>query len=41
VAGISVRTGERFCNALRHNAAAILLGHNHPSGDREPSADDP
>jgi DNA repair protein RadC len=40
VAGISVRTGELFCEALRRNAAAILLGHNHPSGDPEPSADD-
>jgi len=40
VAGISVRTGELFCEALRRNAAAILIGHNHPSGDPEPSADD-
>ena len=40
VAGISVRTGELFCEALRRNAAAILLGHNHPSGDPEPSPDD-
>jgi DNA repair protein RadC len=40
VAGISVRTGELFCEALRRNAAAIVLGHNHPSGDPEPSADD-
>jgi DNA repair protein RadC len=26
--------------ALRHNAAAILLAHNHPSGTPEPSAAD-
>jgi DNA repair protein RadC len=40
VAGTSVRIGELFCEALRRNAAGILLGHNHPSGDPEPSADD-
>ena len=40
VAGISVRIGELFTEALRRNAAAIVLGHNHPSGDPEPSADD-
>ena len=26
--------------ALTHNASAIILGHNHPSGDPEPSAAD-
>lgn len=26
--------------ALKHNAAAVLLGHNHPSGNPEPSAAD-
>ena len=26
--------------ALTHNAAALVLGHNHPSGDPEPSRDD-
>ena len=40
VAGVSVRIGELFTEALRRNAAAIVLGHNHPSGDPEPSADD-
>lgn len=40
VAGTSVRIGELFCEALRRNAAGIILGHNHPSGDPEPSADD-
>ena len=40
VAGTSVRIGELFTEALRRNAAAIVLAHNHPSGDPEPSADD-
>jgi DNA repair protein RadC len=40
VAGVSVRIGELFTEAVRRNAAAIVLGHNHPSGDPEPSADD-
>lgn len=26
--------------ALTHNAAAVILGHNHPSGTTEPSAAD-
>jgi len=26
--------------ALRHNAAAVVLAHNHPSGTREPSRSD-
>jgi DNA repair protein RadC len=26
--------------ALEHNAAALILGHNHPSGDCEPSEAD-
>jgi DNA repair protein RadC len=25
---------------LQHNAAALILAHNHPSGDPEPSAAD-
>jgi len=25
---------------LRHNAAAVVLAHNHPSGEREPSSSD-
>ena len=40
VAGTSVRIGELFTEALRRNAAGIVLAHNHPSGDPEPSADD-
>lgn len=27
-------------SALRHNAAAVLLAHNHPSGEAEPSQAD-
>lgn len=40
VAGTSVRIGELFTEAIRRNAAGILLAHNHPSGDPEPSPDD-
>jgi DNA repair protein RadC len=40
VAGTSVRIGELFTEALRRNAPAIVLAHNHPSGDPAPSADD-
>jgi DNA repair protein RadC len=35
-----VRVGELFKNAVRRNAAAIILVHNHPSGDPTPSPDD-
>lgn len=31
---------EIYRDALAHNAAAIVLAHNHPSGDPEPSCDD-
>ena len=31
---------EVFRDALLGNAAAIVLGHNHPSGDATPSRDD-
>ena len=40
VAGTSVRIGELFTEAIRRNAPAIVIGHNHPSGDPTPSADD-
>lgn len=40
VAGASVRIGELFTEAVRRNAAGVLLAHNHPSGDPEPSGDD-
>jgi DNA repair protein RadC len=29
-----------FREAIRRNAAAVVLVHNHPSGDPEPSRDD-
>ncbi len=31
---------EVFKPAIRRNAASIILAHNHPSGDAEPSPDD-
>lgn len=31
---------EVFYPAIQHSAAAILLAHNHPSGDADPSEDD-
>jgi DNA repair protein RadC len=35
-----VRVGEVFREAIRANAAAIILAHNHPSGDPTPSPED-
>lgn len=35
-----VRLGEVFREAVRHNATALILAHNHPSGDPSPSAAD-
>lgn len=35
-----VRIGELFREALRQNAPAVVLAHNHPSGDPSPSAED-
>ncbi len=35
-----VRVGELFKGAIRRNAAAIIIAHNHPSGDPTPSPDD-
>lgn len=40
VAGCSVRISEMFTAAVRLNACGILIAHNHPSGDPEPSGDD-
>ena len=40
VSAAPVRIAEVFGEALRRNAAAIAVAHNHPSGDPEPSADD-
>jgi DNA repair protein RadC len=35
-----VRVGELFRDAVRIDATAIILVHNHPSGDPTPSPDD-
>jgi DNA repair protein RadC len=35
-----VRIGELFREAIRVNCAALILVHNHPSGDPTPSAED-
>ena len=32
-----VRIGELFRDAIRHNAASIVLVHNHPGGTRPPA----
>lgn len=35
-----VHPREVFKNAIIHNAYSVVLAHNHPSGDSEPSEDD-
>ena len=35
-----VRVAEVFHEAIRRNAAAIIVAHNHPSGDPAPSPED-
>ncbi len=35
-----VRVAEVFRDAVRRNATAIIVAHNHPSGDPTPSPDD-
>lgn len=35
-----VRVGELFKDAIRANASAVIVVHNHPSGDPTPSPDD-
>jgi DNA repair protein RadC len=35
-----VRVGELFRAAIRGNAAALIVAHNHPSGDPAPSPED-
>jgi DNA repair protein RadC len=40
LAGSSVRVGEVFREAVRVQAAAMVVAHNHPSGDPSPSAED-
>ncbi len=38
--GAEVHPREVVKRALAHNAAAVIVGHNHPSGSSEPSAAD-
>ncbi len=40
LAGSSVRVGEVFRDAVRRCAAAVVVAHNHPSGDPSPSGED-
>ena len=40
LAGSAVRVGEIYRDAVRRNAAAVLVVHNHPSGDPTPSGED-
>ena len=35
-----VRVAEVFREAIRLNAAALIIAHNHPSGDVSPSPED-
>jgi DNA repair protein RadC len=35
-----VRVGEVFRQAIFENAPAVIVAHNHPSGDPTPSPDD-
>lgn len=37
---VAVSPADVFAPAFRHRAAAVILGHNHPSGDPTPSGDD-
>ncbi|MFZ1406006.1 MAG: DNA repair protein RadC [Anaerolineae bacterium] len=36
----AVRVGELFRHAIKANAAAMIVAHNHPSGDPAPSPED-
>lgn len=40
VSGAQVRIGELFREAVRENCSAVLVVHNHPSGDPTPSPED-
>jgi DNA repair protein RadC len=35
-----IRVGEIFKEPLKLNSAAVILAHNHPSGEPEPSPED-
>ena len=40
VSGAPARIAELFREAVRHNASAVAVAHNHPSGDPAPSSTD-
>lgn len=40
IAGVAVSPSDVFKSALLSNASAILVAHNHPSGDTKPSPED-
>lgn len=40
VSSTLVRVGELYRDAIRLNAASVIIVHNHPSGDPTPSPDD-
>jgi len=40
VSGLTVKVGELFRDAIRATAVGVVLVHNHPSGDPEPSSED-
>jgi DNA repair protein RadC len=40
VSASQVRVGEVFRQAIIEQASAIIIAHNHPSGDPTPSPDD-
>jgi DNA repair protein RadC len=40
ISSATVEPREVLKECMRHNAAAILIGHNHPSGDATPSSAD-
>ncbi len=40
LAGCPVRVAEVFADAIRLHAAAVVVAHNHPSGDPSPSGED-
>ena len=40
VGDVRVYPRDVFCEAIRWRAAAVVVAHNHPSGDPTPSEDD-
>lgn len=39
-AEVAIHIGSLFAPAVRHRASAIVMAHNHPSGDPSPSSED-